>query len=243
MRLLYVLLIGIILFTACKSEQGRAKAVEGEKQASNVKIETHNIVVKEVVQTSQYTYLEVTEDDKDFWIAVSKVDVKKGAKLQFDDYLEMKDFESKELNKVFDRILFVQTIKGEAVSKIASVHGAMGMESGMMKKPNAKMQDVKVDKAPDGITIAELFKNRNDYKDKIVTIRGKVVKVNRNILNLNWIHIQDGTKDGENFDLTLTSDDDAHVGDIITIKGKVVLNKDFGAGYSYDLIVQEAIIK
>lgn len=59
----------------------------------------------------------------------------------------------------------------------------------------------------------------------------------------NWIHIQDGTSDTDNYDLTLTTQNKANMGDVITIKGTVYLKKEFGAGYSYDLIIEEALIK
>ena len=74
-------------------------------------------------------------------------------------------------------------------------------------------------------------------------VRGQVVKVNEGIMSLNWIHLQDGTDDAGNFDLTITTLETAKVGDIVTFEGTVILNKDFGAGYSYELILEEGSIK
>ena len=56
----------------------------------------------------------------------------------------------------------------------------------------------------------------------------------------NWIHLQDGSKD--DFDLVVTSNAFVPEGTIVTIKAKVVLNKDFGAGYRYDLILEDGIV-
>jgi len=58
----------------------------------------------------------------------------------------------------------------------------------------------------------------------------------------NWVHIQDGTSAGKYFDLTITTQDVVETGDVVVFSGKVVLNKDFGAGYQYDLIMEEAVL-
>jgi len=98
--------------------------------------------------------------------------------------------------------------------------------------------------APGGVSIASVVSNRKAMGGKTVTLRGKVVKYNGAILGLNWLHIQDGSgteKDGTH-DITVTSTSTAAVGDIVTITGTVVLDKDFGAGYSYAVLVQNASI-
>jgi len=73
-----------------------------------------------------------------------------------------------------------------------------------------------------------------------VEIRGIVVKVNEQVMGKNWIHIQDGTSDNGNFDLTITSADLPKLNDEITVKGKIILNKDFGYGYTYEVIMEDA---
>ena len=72
------------------------------------------------------------------------------------------------------------------------------------------------------------------------TMRGKVTKVNSGILGKNWVHIQDGTEAEGNFDLTVTTQETAKVGDVVVVQGKITLNKDFGSGYKYDVIMEEA---
>jgi len=57
------------------------------------------------------------------------------------------------------------------------------------------------------------------------------------------VHIQDGTKEGDHFDLTVTTQVYVNAGDIVTFEGVVALDKDFGAGYFYDVIMEEAEIK
>ena len=59
-------------------------------------------------------------------------------------------------------------------------------------------------------------------------------------MHRNWAHIQDGTKSGEQFDLTVTTMENVKVGDVVIFEGTVSLKKDFGAGYFYEVIVENA---
>jgi len=95
-----------------------------------------------------------------------------------------------------------------------------------------------------GVAIAHVWANRKSLADKIVTIRGKVVKYNAAIMGLNWLHVQDGSgvvKDGTH-DITVTSSNEARLGDVVTITGTVVVDKNFGAGYGYAVMLQGAKI-
>ncbi len=91
-------------------------------------------------------------------------------------------------------------------------------------------------------TIEAVYKDKAKLEGKQVTVKGKVVKVNNGIMGRNFLHIQDGTGGKDNNDLSVTSTQTAQVGDKVTIAGKVVLNKDFGSGYNYPLIVEEASV-
>lgn len=91
-------------------------------------------------------------------------------------------------------------------------------------------------------TVEALNVEKAQLKGKQVSFKGKVVKVNNGIMKKNFLHIQDGTgKDGTN-DVTITSDQTAQVGDAVTVVGKVSLDRDFGAGYVYPLIIEESKI-
>jgi uncharacterized protein YycO len=97
--------------------------------------------------------------------------------------------------------------------------------------------------APDKLmTIAALNQDKAKLAGKTISAKGKVVKVNYGIMGRNFLHIQDGTGDAKNNDLTVTSKQTAKVGDQVTISGVVVLNKDFGSGYAYPLLIEEASI-
>lgn len=58
----------------------------------------------------------------------------------------------------------------------------------------------------------------------------------------NWIHIQDGTKHNTSFDLTITTQNLPALNDEVTFKGTIMVNKDFGAGYFYDVIMENAVL-
>jgi aspartyl/asparaginyl-tRNA synthetase len=107
----------------------------------------------------------------------------------------------------------------------------------------ADVGDVKVARATgaDARTVAEIWAQRAQLKEKTVTIRGKVVKFNENIMGKNWVHLRDGTGTaGKDNDVTVTTADQAAVGDVVTVKGTVRVDKDFGAGYAYPVIVEDA---
>lgn len=91
-------------------------------------------------------------------------------------------------------------------------------------------------------TVEALNVEKAKLNGKQVAFKGKVVKVNNNIMKKNFLHIQDGTgKEGTN-DVTVTSAQTANVGDTVNIVGKVMLDRDFGSGYVYPLIIEDAAI-
>jgi len=85
---------------------------------------------------------------------------------------------------------------------------------------------------------------RKALSGKSIKVRGRVVKFNGGILGRNWIHIQDGTgspKEGTD-DLTVTSDAAATVGSVVTFAGTIAVDKDFGAGYAYPVMLESGAI-
>jgi hypothetical protein len=207
---------------------------------SNIYTDDHKATVKEVIQASSYTYLNVEEESGEtFWIAINKGDFEVDAIVYFDDGLEMNNFESKDLQRTFETIYFVQRISDQPT--LPGAEEKTSMTQTQPQKPTLEKLDVNITPAQGGISIATLFANRETYKDKTVRIKGQVTKVNMSIMGKNWIHIQDGTVDDGNFDLTITTSQLAEVGDVVTFEGKIYLNKDFGAGYTYEVIMEEAV--
>lgn len=93
-------------------------------------------------------------------------------------------------------------------------------------------------------TVAEINQNKASLAGKSIRAEGKVVKVNNGIMGRNFVHLRDGTGEAAagTHNLMLTSKQTAAVGDQVSITGVVVLNRDFGSGYMYPLLIEEATI-
>ena len=196
----------------------------------------HRVEIVDIVQTNSYTYLQVDEDGEEYWMAVSQQEFTKGDVIYHLNGMEMKNFESKDLGRTFDRILFVADVSDEPI------YGTQQMVNGQNQpmKPNIKKIEVTIETPEGGVSIGDLFANKDAYKDQQVIVSGQVTKVNVAIMGKNWVHIQDGSGDEVHFDLTVTTQHQPKVGDVVTYKGKVGLDRDFGMGYTYELIVEEA---
>ena len=195
----------------------------------------HTVVVQKVVQGNSYTYLKVKEGETVNWVATGKTEIQEGETISFKNPLEMKNFTSKELGKTFETIFFLGKIyKGSIPS--ASEHPAIEPTP----KPSVKKEEIAIEPVEGGVSIGELFSNRDAYANKVVRIKGQVTKVNLSIMGKNWVHLQDGTGDAGSNDLLVTTQEVVSVGDAVVFEGTVALNKDFGAGYSYELLMEEA---
>lgn len=230
MRSLFIILVLLVGFSGCvkKNKVPTAQSVANPAM--------HEVKVNEVVQTSNYTYLKVTDNGAENWIAVPSQEAAVGETYYYDQALEMKNFKSKELDRTFETIYFVQGISKEPVA--VATEPQMGAKA---VQPTLTIKEgISVAPAEGGVSIAKLFASRNDYSGKKIKMKGQVVKVNEEVMGKNWIHIQDGTKDGENFDLTITTLDKVAIDDVVTFEGTITLKKDFGYGYSYEVIMEDA---
>ena len=229
--LLFAILLTV--FSSCVQNKN-PKQAQGVMQTNQKVFE-----VTDVIQGSNYTYLQVKENMMDRWVAVSRQEVNKGDVYYYDSALQMTDFHSKEVDRTFDVIYFVNQISKTPIAAAASAMGAGAMPAHSGKVAAAD-QEVEMTKPEGELSIADVYANKTEYAGKEFEIRGVVVKVNDQVMGKNWVHIQDGSAAGGNFDLTLTTQAEVKVGDEVTFKGKLTLNKDFGAGYYYDVIVEDA---
>lgn len=203
-------------------------------------------VVVETMNASNYTYVRVKTDAGEFWAATSQFKVAVGDRVVVPLEMPMSNFQSPSLKRTFPLIYFVTRIarEGEATQPaMMSAHGSAPAGS-PATGTEAAQPVTKVEPAAGGMTVADVWAKRKTLGGKTVTIRGKVVKFNGGILGVNWLHIQDGTgaaKDGTN-DITVTSQATAKVGDVVTVTGKIALEKDLGSGYSYPVILEGATI-
>jgi len=195
--------------------------------------DVHTVKVLEVLPTSKYVYLRVNEKEEEFWIATGKQEVKVGETYFYKNGILKTNFESKEYDRVFDKVYLVSSI-------VPANHGNEASSSSM---PMGDVTDTEIpeDKEVEGsIKISELFKNKSEYEGKEIQISGKCTKLNPNIMGRNWIHLKDGSYD--DIELVITSDVAVPEGHFVTMKGIVALDKDFGAGYKYDLIIENGQI-
>ena len=102
--------------------------------------------------------------------------------------------------------------------------------------------DIRLEPCADCITIGRLLADKKSFSGKTIKVKGVVTKVNEEIMDRNWIHIQDGTEAEGNYDLTVTSDQKVTVGETVTFEGKIALDKDFGYGYFYNVLMEEGKI-
>ena len=196
------------------------------------------VTIQKVADAGGYSYLLVQEEGVDYWIAVSKEDFKKGEKLYFSNFMEMREFKSKELDRTFDQILFVDEVSREQGQTLEENKAKPRVAPNKRSTMDELIDSIKIDPAPGGLSIGELYGNAEKYKDKKVIVRGQVVKINNDIMDRNWVHIMDGTR-GDRSDLTFTTSVEFHVGDTVTVEGIVAVDKDFGGGYVYPLILEE----
>jgi hypothetical protein len=237
MRKLAVLIALLITVMACKEKSNYSKVTSEPTTEKKATTNVHEIVVKEFLEAGGYTYLNVDEGTENYWLAIPPTTVKVGETYFYNGGMTMKGFESKALNKTFDEIKFVdaiRTTKEEIVKKkVENPHKEN-------KKEALSVLAYKIEKQDNEIKLESIFSEKETYANKEIEVKGIVVKVNKNIMDRNWIHIVDGTKTAEKSSLAITSQDLVKVGDTVTFKGKLILDKDFGYNYVYDIILEDA---
>ncbi|MCA0362710.1 MAG: GW dipeptide domain-containing protein [Bacteroidetes bacterium] len=192
--------------------------------------EFHDVTAIEILNAERYTYLRVVEKLDTFWIAATKFDAKKGNQYFYRGGLLKTDFESQEHHRVFDKIYLV--------SEIIDVAAHPG-SNGQMQQAPVSVDTKELKNVPGTQKLSAVFENKQNLNGKKVKVSGKVVKANYGIMNFNWIHIQDGSmKGGKPLDLTITTTENIPMGANVAIEGTLILNKDFGAGYKYDLLIE-----
>lgn len=232
MRSLIIIFSILVVFSSCVRKNKVPTAQNTENTANPSQ---HEVTVDEVIQTSNYTYLKVKESGAENWIAVTRMEAAAGDTYFYNEGMEMKNFESKELNRTFESVYFVQEISKEPIIEgIPVPAGHKGKGEGI------KTDAISVAPADGSVSISELYTKRADYAGKTIKMKGQVVKINDEVMGKNWIHIQDGTGSESDFDLTITTMDKVAMNDVVTFEGTIALKKDFGYGYFYEVIMEDA---
>ncbi|MDL1984014.1 MAG: hypothetical protein LWX54_07465 [Deltaproteobacteria bacterium] len=237
----------------------------------NVQNPVLSATIIESKDVTNYTYLLLEDKTGKVWAAIPKTPVKTGDEIAISDIAVMKDFHSKTLEKTFDLILFAVLSEGcpfkesggeivsempsgmmpgkmppAMVSQAAMPHAAMPAMGDSSKKSKAIPKDINVSKAvgEDAYTIEEIYSKKEELSQKTITVRAIVVKFMPQIMEKNWIHIQDGTGSAEkgNNDIAVSTLETAEIGEEVIIKGTLGIDKDFGMSCAFGVLIEEASI-
>jgi len=230
---------GLLFTLAACSDTAEEPADENLALAAPVPEGMIRGTVLETMDVAGYTYVLLDTAEGQRWVAAQQTPVAVGDTVQTNQGMAMQNFTSQSLNRTFEVIYFSGALQNLSVTTLPAGH------PGTSAAPVAAatiVADSAVAAVEDGKDIAWVYANKDSLAGQPVSLRGKVVKYNANILGTNWLHIQDGSgsaADGSN-DLVVTSAAEAAVGDTVVITGNIALEKDFGAGYSYPVLVEGA---
>jgi hypothetical protein len=226
--------------------------VEPSAKASSEKPSAEPLTGK-VLQTMNsggYTFVQLEQKKgASIWLATSEIAVKIGSRMSFKPGVQMHGFESKSLKRTFETIIFSDGVLDAQSAQTAPVSkpGAASVSPGSKGVSAHKTVTTPVTRAPgaNAYTVEETFTKRSLLDKKKIIIRGKVTKVSNGIMGKNWVHIQDGSgsEAKANHDLVCTSQDKAMLGDMVIVTGTLAKDRDFGSGYTYAVIIEDAHIK
>jgi hypothetical protein len=187
------------------------------------------------MNASSYTYAKLDKGTGAVWVAGPETKLTVGTKIGATSGTLMTAFRSTTLDRTFDEIYFIASfpIAGAAPPN-PHAGGAVAMTP---SKPTPMTTSEKIEPAAGGQTVAQVIAGAATLAGKPVAVRGKVVKVNNQILGHNWLHVQDGSGD-----LTVTTDATVALGEVVVVRGTLATNKDFGAGYKYAVLVENAAV-
>ena len=258
--------------TAQQAQPGKTAPSQAHDTRQNDAVELKGTII-ETFDSGGYTYLQIDNGSKKIWAAISQAKVTVGDEVSLKSGAVMQNFYSKTLDRTFEEIIFSGGIQGaaaEAHASMAEPQGMGGMGSGFasaMKSEGGRVameqveksvsggsagaivpfHELEIEKAEgeNGRTVEEIYLQAADLDGKKVKIRGKVVKISHNIMGKNWLHIQDGSGNPmkNTHDLVVTTAAAPEAQSTVLVEGIVAKDKDFGAGYQYLVIVEEAVVE
>lgn len=228
--------------------------------------------VLETMSGAGYTYMYLDSGAMKQWVAIPETPVDKGTSVTLQEGMVMKNFHSKSFDRTFDKIIFSAGFADAPAGKEMKQPAAQPAGDDSFAAAVAKEQQTASTKAPptaaassggsmgavvpltdihiekaqgeSGYTVEEIFAQAKELNGKKVRVKGKVVKFSPQIMGRNWIHLQDGTGDPmkNSHDLVVTSSEAVETGQVVVAEGTLAADKDFGAGYKYSAIVEQAVI-
>ena len=234
---------------------GGSQAPAGERIAGTV---------LESISTTGYTYLRLKTASGEAWAAISGDQVAVGSAVTVAVSMRADNFQSKSLNRTFERLYMGSLVPAGAVASPQSAgagsllsshppagpaapagamppgHPALGADRSLAgpEQPLPRAEGAR------GRTVAEVWKQSGDLKDTQVVVRGRVVKSLVAIMGRNWLHLRDGSGSAAtgDDDITVTTTTTVAVGDVVVVTGTLRVNRDFGSGYSYPVLIEDAAV-
>jgi hypothetical protein len=205
--------------------------------------------VVETMNAASYTYVLIDTGAKKSWVAAPQFAVKVGDTAAIADAMPMKNYQSKTLNRTFDVVYFTGNISVNGAPAAPSTTAPIPAPSTAALPPGQRTMPAKtapdltgIKRAENGQTVAEVITGKTKFAGRPIAIRARVVKYNAQILGKNWLHIRDGSGAPGTNDLTVTTTTTAKVGDLVLVTGKLGTDRDFGSGYKYPLIIEDATV-
>ncbi len=205
----------------------------------NIQLDVHRVKVLEILPAKKYLYLKVEEGEKQYWLATGKSDIVPGKSYEYNEALIRNNFRSEELDREFDELYLVTRLipaqDGNALGKSDL--------SEALKNPDAKIEDLSViPEDPDAlprVEITTLLKENAAFEGQWITVQGTCIKVNNGIMGRNWVHL--AHEDGKS-EVVITTREVVEVGEHVGFAARVALNRDFGSGYSYPLLLEQGVL-
>lgn len=204
--------------------------------------------VIETMNAASYTYVLIDTGAKKVWAAAPQFSVKVGDTVALTGAMPMTNYQSRALNRTFDLVYFSGnvTVNGVAVAGAGAAPKASAGNLPPGHPPTSRgpgaVDLAGIKRAENGQTVEEIIKGKARFAGKRIAVRARVVKYNAGILGKNWLHIRDGSGAEGTNDLTVTTSATAKVGDLVLVTGVLSVDRDFGSGYRYGLIVEDASV-
>ena len=191
--------------------------------------------VTQTMDVSQYTYVEIDTGGALVWVAGPVTQVKVGDAVEVSGGIQMANFRSNTLERTFEKIHLVSAIRVKSQQKASSESAPGGGDAGAESRVSG------IERIEGGHTVGEIIAGRTSLAGSEVAVRGKVIKMNASIMGRNWLHLADGTvgPDGER-EITVSTEDTAEVGSTVVVRGTVATDRDFGSGYNYSVLIEDA---
>ncbi len=196
--------------------------------------------VAETMDASGYTYVSVDTGTEKIWVAGPKTQLKVGDEVFISEGSPISNFESKTLGRTFETILFASSITVGGAEQAFATGAQDEADKTAAAAPMVVTDFSGLAKPEGGKTVADIFAEKTALNGQNVKMRAKVTKFMSGIMGKNWLHIKDGTGAAGADDLVVTTQETANVGDTVLVSGMVAADKDFGSGYKYAVIVEDA---